>query len=897
MNKALAMLAIGAMVLAVPAAAMAQSPAQSLGTAARAGQAKPASRLLLSTVRDVVREDPSLADSRGERALFEAVRVVARRQPEMLPSVVEVAKRLKPGHTKEIEAAARLNKALPQQAAQRPVFAQASASLSSAAASPSPAAKTVLLEQVRAVVSVNPALKDSVGDRALVAAVGRAVARHPDMADALIATARGIKPHLGERITLAAAEALASDGASASLEAEAPPAWAAAPLPPVPPQGGRFAGDENVPEWAVAGPLAPRGAAKAGDAADDIFALGLEDLMNTKVVTASKSQERAFDVPAAISVITNEDIRRSGQTSIMEVLRMVPGMQVSRINSSAWAISARGFADEYANKMLVMIDGRSIYTPTFSGVYWDLVNLPLEDVDRVEVIRGPGATVWGANAVNGVINIVTKDSKYTQGAYVSGGLGDHERAFAEGRVGGEIGEHGHYRFYSRYLDRDRMESASGAEQNNGWWRMLTGVRADWSNGGNDNFTVQGEVQKGQNEQESIQFGPSATDSDSTMSYLRGQWERMLADGSVMTLSSYVDQHHRTSDVLEQRVTTLDVDFNHSLRWMGRNNLVWGAGYRLADDSYNMTEVLEFVPSEEQKNLFSTFVQNTFAATDSLDLTLGTKLEHNGFTGFEIQPTAKFAFSPDNRSTLWGSVARAVRSPSRTEDSIRYTFDNPAPGVAVIGFGDADVESEELIAYELGYRISPREGLIFDIAAYYNDYDNLTTLTEGAPFAGGPGIIIPLDVFNLGEAEMYGVELSSSWQVTPSWLLSGYYSYGHLNADPGAADQLFLDYETLWPQHSFSLRSLYNITEHVELDTALYYVSSLDGAREVDGTVNPIDDYVKWDLRLGWRPWDGLELSLVGLDLLESGQQQFVNSRFFPASRIGRSYYGKVTWRF
>lgn len=888
MNKALAMLAFGAGLLSVSATAWAQSPAQSLGTAPQVGYEQSASRLLLSTVRTVVRENPALADSKGERALLKAVERVAQQQPEMLPSVVEVAKGLKPELAAQIDATARVATAVPSVPAPTPHYM-------ASAFAPNP--KQVLLENVRAVVRENPALKDSVGDRALIAAVERSAAQHPAMANDIVSVAKGIKPHLGERITLAAAEANAFDGAYATMEAEAAPAWASAPLPTVQ-QGNRFAAGEDVPEWAVAGALPVTGQGEQmPQAGDDIFALGLEDLMNTKVVTASKSQERAFDVPAAITVITNEDIRRSGQTSVMEVLRMVPGMQVSRINSSAWAISARGFADEYANKMLVMIDGRSIYTPTFSGIYWDLVNLPLEDIDRIEVIRGPGATVWGANAVNGVINIVTKDTQYTQDTYVSGGLGDHERAFAEGRVGGEIGKNGHYRFYSRYLDRERMEGANGAEQNNGWWRMLTGVRADWNNGGNDSFTVQGEVQKGQNEQESIQFGPSASDSDSTMSYLRGRWIRALEDGSTMTLSSYIDQHHRSTDVLEQRVTTFDIDFNHNLRWMERNSLVWGAGYRLADDSYNSTPVLSFVPNEEQKNLFSTFVQNTFEATDRLDLTLGTKLEHNGYTGFEVQPTAKFAFNPDDRSTFWGSVARAVRSPSRTEDSIRYTFGNPAPGVAIVGIGDADVESESLIAYELGYRISPREGLVFDIATYYNDYDNLTTLTQGTPFPGGPGLIIPLNVLNLGEAEMYGIEVSSSWQVTPSWLLSGYYSYGHLNADPGAADQLFLDYESLWPQHSFNIRSLYNITENVELDTAVYYVSSLDDAREVDGTLNPIEDYVKWDVRLGWRPWDGLELSLAGLDLLESGQQQFVNSRFYPASRVGRSYYGKATWRF
>lgn len=888
MTKALAWLVCTASILAFPSVAAAQPvPAASLKGTAPATQGQNASRALLDAVREVVRENPALADSQGDRALLKAVRRVAERQPAIAPDVSRVAKGLKPHLAAQIDAASRLSFTAPQAVTRQAVPMQASPEQ----------ARNVLLRNVRAVVQENPALRDGVGDRALVAAVERSAAQHPHMANAIVDEAVKIKPQLSQRITLAATDATAFDGAYATMQGEAPPAWASAPLP-MNPQGGRFASDENVPEWAQAS-LPAANDASFSEASNDIFAMGLEDLMNTKVVTASKSKERAFDVPAAITVITNEDIRRSGQTTVMEALRMVPGMQVSQINSSAWAISARGFADEYANKMLVMIDGRSIYTPTFSGVYWELVNLPLEDIDRIEVIRGPGATVWGANAVNGVINIVTKESKYTQGAYISGGLGDYERAFAEGRVGGEIGKDGHYRFYSRYLDRSSLDSPAGVEQNNGWWRMLTGLRADWSNGGNDDFTVQAEFQHGQNEQESLQFGPSSTDSDSTMSYLRGRWVRALDDGSVLTLSSYIDQHHRESDVLEQRVTTFDVDFNHSLTWMERNNLVWGAGYRLADDSYNSTQVLSFVPNEQQINLFSTFVQNTFEVTEKLELTAGTKLEHNGYTGFEVQPTAKFAYNPDERSTLWGSVARAVRNPSRTEDSIRYTFQTiaGAPPTQVVGIGDSDVESEEMIAYELGYRISPREGLIFDAAAYYNDYDNLTTLTRGAGFFDGTNIIVPLNVLNLGEADIYGVELSSSWQVTPSWLLAGYYSYGKLEANSGSADQLFLDYETLWPEHSFSVRSLYNITDSLEFDTSVYYVSSLDGAREVDGTVTPIDDYIKWDVRFGWYPLDGLELSLVGLNLLESGQQQFVNSRFFPASEIGRSYYGKATWRF
>jgi iron complex outermembrane receptor protein len=829
-----------------------------------------ASAMLLQEVRSVIREHPHLADSQGNQALLEAVKRAASKYPDQRRGVAEAAKQIKPQLAAQIDEAMRPETV--SQSVQPPAISNRKAE-----------AKRVLLANVREVVAENPSLQDSVGDRALLAAVERSVQLRPELAPDITLLASEIKPHLSNRIELAAAPRRQPEPPYADTGAEE---WETYPE------------NDAVPEWAK---FKRRKMASSRENAQDgdIFALGIEELMNTKVITASKSKERAFDVPAAITVITNEDIRRSGQTNVMEVLRMVPGMQVSRIHSSSWAISARGFADEYANKMLVLVDGRTVYTPTFSGTYWDLINMPMEDIDRIEVIRGPGASVWGANAVNGVINIVTKETKYTQGAYVSGGLGDHERAFGEGRVGGKIGDSGHYRFYSRYIDRDRMEDAAGLEQRNGWWRLLTGARADWTNKGSDSFTLQGEVQRGANEQESVQFGPVAEDSDLTMSYVRGKWVRALENGSMLNVNAFVDQHSRDTVVLDQQVTTFDVDMNHTIRWLDRNELVWGGGYRLMDDSYGNTAVLNYMPADDRKNLFNTFVQNKFEATDTLDLTLGTKIEHNDYTGFEIQPTAKAAYRPNEWNTLWMSVARAVRSPSRTEDSIRYVLQQlpTTPPTLIVGQGNTDVESEELIAYEMGYRISPSEGLIFDVSAYFNDYDNLTSLQQGAPVLGNGAVIVPLNVRNLGEAEMYGVEVSANMQVTPSWLLAGYYAYGHLEASGRNNNQLFLDYETLWPEHSFSVRSLYNISENVEFDTSLYYVGDLHQARDVNGGLVPIDAYLKWDVRLGWRSWDGLELSLVGLNLLEEGHQEFVDSRFYPASQIGRSYYGKATWRF
>lgn len=777
-------------------------------------------------------------------------------------------------------------------------------------------AATLLLSSVKAAVSEDPSLADSVGDRAMVKAVERATASRPDLSVEIGNVAKKLKPHLSQSIDLASTNAVAFDGAVGAVEEAAPPAWASAPAD-APMQGGNVpaaAANGDVPEWAMAGaPLAnDAGGVAAGSAAvaggmaggSDVFALGLEDLMNTKVVTASKSQERAFEVPAAIYVITNEDLRRSGHASVQEALRMVPGFQVSQFTAGAWSVASRGFGDEYSNKLLVMVDGRSVYTPTFSGVYWDNLNMPLEDIDRIEVIRGPGATIWGANAVNGVINIVTKDSKYTQGAYVSGGVGVGERAFGEGRVGGKLEDYGHYRMYSRYIDRDRTEGLDGRDRHNAYWRLLTGFRTDWKNSHSDALSLQGEIQKGGNEQESTQLGVG-DDSEVLTSYLRGKWDRVLDNGSSISLNSYLDHDYRKSVTLDLRVTNFNLDFNHNVRWADRNDLVWGLGYRLSADEYVNTPILGFFPEDDVKNLYSAFIQNKFEATKDLDLTLGTKIEHNAYTGFEVQPTAKFSYRPGDKSTIWGSVARAVRTPSRVEDSINIILQEipanppfvPLP-TQVIAQGNSGVQSEEMIAYELGYRISPAEGLIMDIAAYYNDYDSITTLRPGAPIVTFPTITVPVGGANGGEAQVYGVELSTSWQVTPSWKLAGYYAYSKLELDTVAGDQPFLYYDRLWAENSFSLRSSYNITENLEWDAALYYMASLDDALNVDNTTPfPIDAYWRGDMRLGWRPLDNLELSLVGQNLLEGNHVETIDSRFTESTQIGRTYYGKATWRF
>lgn len=624
----------------------------------------------------------------------------------------------------------------------------------------------------------------------------------------------------------------------------------------------------------------------------DILSLDLESLMNTSVITASKASERAFDVPAAITVLNSEELRRSGQTTLMEALRMVPGVQVSRISSTSWAISSRGFADEYANKMLVMVDGRSIYSPTFSGVYWDLLNLPLQEVERIEVIRGPGASIWGANAVNGVINIVTKSSKYTQGRQVYAGIGSEEKFFAGGSIGGKFSK-GTYRSYAKHLERENSDFPSGIAQVNDWSRDLAGVRADWESSARDNYTVHGEFQNGANGQQLKSSGASPNVAQLQQGYLRGLWNHGISKESNTTLSSYLDYTKRDTDILNHEVINYDIDFTHSFKPANTHELIWGAGYRVSHEAYENTSILSFSPDTSNRQLFNTFAQDKITLGNNWHWIIGSKLEHNDYTGFEFQPTTKITYNPDSDQTLWASVSRAVRTPSRSEDSVTNTLVHP--GYWSVTTGSPTLNAETLSAYEAGYRLSLHSGVVLDFSAYYNDYRDFIALQGGTPYMQGSQLIYPYQLDNIGDAQVYGIENSISWQVAPDWKLAGYYNFAKLFTFTPANSKTSIDYEGLMPEHTASLRSYYNITKDIELDISLYYVSEMKNIRLNSGKTT-IDDYLKTDIHLDWRPTEGLELSLVGLNLFDN-HAEFIDSRFYSAAAFGPTYYGKITVNF
>jgi iron complex outermembrane recepter protein len=606
--------------------------------------------------------------------------------------------------------------------------------------------------------------------------------------------------------------------------------------------------------------------------------LAFEELFNLEITTVSRRPERLVDAASAIQVITAEDIRRSGATSLPEALRLASNLQVAQINSYNWAISARGFNSVTANKLLVLIDGRSVYTPLFSGVFWDVQNVMLEDIDRIEVISGPGATLWGTNAVNGVINVITKSARDTQGALLSGGGGSFLRGFGDSRYGGKIGEDIYYRVYGMGFGRGNTFSNNGREENDNWQLGQGGFRADLSPASGARLSVQGNFYGGETGL------ATARDLPIDGQNLVGRWTRPLEDDGEVSIQLYWDRtHRRNPDIFSEALNTYDFEFQHRFPWGERNKLLWGGGYRLMVDRVlnGPKPNFAFLPARRTLNLFSGFLQDEITLLrDRLFLTVGSKFEHNSFSGFEVQPSARIAWMPVRDHTLWAAVSRAVRSPSRIDTEL---FIPSRPPFLIRGGGDR-FDSETVIAYELGYRTELASRLGLSIATFYNDYDDIRSVE---PIAGAPGQFI---ILNGLRAKTYGVELSLTWQPTDWWQLRGGYTYFRKRIHLGTSQDLNRGRgEGNDPHHQFLIQSMINLPASVEFDSVLRYVDNLNQLGPL------VPSYVSLDLRLGWRPTPNWEFAIVGQNLLDRRHPEFGA----PATRqeIPRSVYGKVTWKF
>jgi iron complex outermembrane receptor protein len=643
------------------------------------------------------------------------------------------------------------------------------------------------------------------------------------------------------------------------------------------------------------------------DSKNPVKQLTLEQLGNVEVTTASKEPEQARKTSAAIYVITQEDIKRSGATSIPEALRLAPGVEVARIDSSKWSIGIRGFGSRLTRDVLVLIDGRTVYTTLLAGTYWEVQNVLLDDVDRIEVIRGPGGTIWGPNAVNGVINIITKSSKDTHGALASVGGGNVDEGFVNARYGGGNGRSFDYRAYVLGFDRGPEFHSDRADFDR-WRAAQGGFRMDFAANQRDNFTLQGDIyDEGDGERvTAVSYTPpysQTVDGTALLSggNILGRWQRTLGEGEDFQLQAYYDRTNRHEPNFADLRNTFDVDFLDRFRLPWREQISWGLGAR-ASTGTNPTIVsgLYFIPRTRTDELFTGFFQDEIELIQNrLSLSFGTKLLKTNYTGLQLQPSVRLLWTPTKKQTVWAAFTHAVRTPS---DAERAFYLSGFIGIAPDGLpyfarfnANPDFRSEQLNGYELGYRLLLGQKIYFDVAAFYNHYSDLFSEDIiGAPFVETnpppTHLLLPANFGNGLLGRTKGVEIAPEWRPTTFWRLRASYSFLQMNLekspnslDVGTAPII----EGSSPRHQVSIQSGFDLAKAFTLDLAYRYVSALPE--------ETVSSYSTADARFAWQVKQYLELSVAGQNLL---QPYHYESAGDPGPLVGikRSVYGQITWK-
>jgi len=640
----------------------------------------------------------------------------------------------------------------------------------------------------------------------------------------------------------------------------------------------------------------------------DLAELSLEELMSVELTSASRTEESLWRTPAAVYVITSEDLRRSGVQTIPDALRIVPGVQVASVNGNVWAVSARGFNSAFANKLLVMIDGRSIYSPLFSGVYWDEQGISLADIERIEVVRGPGGALWGANAVNGVINIVTKRPADTQGGLVEAIGGNEEQRALGARYGARPSSKIAYRVYGRASGRDDFASRSGDEISNGLSTLAGGFHLDLEESERDLLRFQAHAYENHPSQLytlAVLEAPYSRSFDDEPSVYGGtvqaDWRHTFARGSQMDVRLFADRAAREEIILPQRRDNVELDLQHHLRLFARHGVIWGVGAHVLRDHLSETPWVVLSDATERAVTVDGFVQDEVAVVrDRLSVTLGMKAEARGGGSTEWLPGARMLWTPAARHSAWASAAKAARRASWSNTDLRYRYEafpseipNMPAVVTVVGSNSFD--SERLVAYEVGYRVQPERRMTLDLAAFLNDYEDLETYDMGAPGidpAAPQQITIPLMATNRGEARSVGFELSAQADLTSRWRVRAGYAYLDLEIDQHIArenERAGTSENGQSPRHQGHLRSYWSLTRTVEFDTALYLVDDL--------TYFGVPSYARLDARVGWSPIRELCLSVVGQNLLDDRHSEFGELGFDTVTEAKRAAFGSIAWRF
>lgn len=608
--------------------------------------------------------------------------------------------------------------------------------------------------------------------------------------------------------------------------------------------------------------------------AGELKKLSVEELMDLEVTSVSRRPEKLTEVPSAIQVITQDDIRNSGATSVPEVLRLATNLQVAQVNASQWAISARGFNNVLANKLLVMIDGRTVYTPLYAGVFWDVQNLLLEDIERIEVISGPGGTLWGSNAVNGVINITTKSAQKTSGLFVEAGKGTELRGYGGLRYGGKIGDNLYYRVYGTAFKRGGTILAEDhSDINDGWKMAQGGFRMDWD------ATEKSQVSLQANHYDDRPDPDANNPIVASGNNIVARWKNAVSERSDFQVQLYYDQTWRDfRNDFTENLKTYDFDGQHRFQLGQRQEVVWGVGVRFMDHRVENLELFNVLPGHKTLHIYNAFIQdNITIVEDLLHITAGAKIEHTTYAGYQFQPNVRLSLTPAGNQTLWAAVSRAVRTPSRVDRDFTISL---APGLPLIQ--GKDMHSEKVIAYEVGYRLQLHEKSTLSLSTFYNVYDDLRSAEPGPPPLG-----IPITFANGVEGNTYGLEFSGTHQLTNWWRLRGGYTFlkKDLSVKPTSQDLNNASVESNDPENQFLIQSMTDL-RRVELGIVLRYVDKLPAPA--------VDHYFGLDVRVAVKVLKSLEVSLVGQNLLDKYHLEYTpdtNPRL-----IERSYYAKLTWR-
>lgn len=632
-------------------------------------------------------------------------------------------------------------------------------------------------------------------------------------------------------------------------------------------------------------------------AAPELKAASLEELMNVEVTSVSKVEEKRAGAAAAIHVITGEDIRRSGSTHFPDALRLAPGIHVAQRDANEWSMGARGFSSTNSAKMLVLVDGRSLYTPLVSGVFWEAQGTLLEDVDRIEVIRGPGASLWGSNAVNAVINIQTKHSRDTHGLYAEAGAGTEERGFGAVRYGGKVTEKLHYRVYGQYSDRGPSFDPDGTSTDD--WRMgRLGIRSDWDATAQDSLSLEGGFYRGRIglARPSITVAgrppPDRDKADVGGGHLQASWRHIFSPSSDLRVRAYFDRTRRDDPSFYDSLYTYNLDMQHRFELPPGQELLYGLTLQLMSNRNVGKGVFALDPPQSEDVLVSGFVQDQLSLLEGkLRLTLGTKLEHNSFSGFELQPSGRFALLLHPAHTVWGAVSRAVRVPTRFERDISIDVSDPAADPLVRLTGAPEFGSEKLVAYELGYRWQVVPSLFLDLAGFFNRYTDLSTLELGEAQAVDGRTLLPLRAENAMTGRAYGGEAVVTWAPLPQWRLTGSWSRLHLLLSPEKQDiNRSKAFEGATPRNQLMVQSYLDLPHGFRLDGVFRYLDELTS--NVDSPVRDgVEGFFNLDARLAWQAGPGFELSVVGKNLLEARHQEHPDGTL-----LERAVFAKVAWR-